>query len=74
MDYRKIVKEVGRGKNRAVLAIWIRETATCVVHACSMATCRIWKMGGILIALRIKGKVRRRCAVFMRPCSRERCV
>lgn len=72
MDYRKIIKEVGRGKNHA--RDLDQETARALYTHMLNGDVPDLEMGGILIALRIKGKVRRRCAVFMRPCSRRRCV
>jgi len=72
VDYRKIIKEVGRGKNHA--RDLDRETARALYAQMLNGDVPDLEMGGILIALRIKGKAKRRCAVSMKPCRRTRCA
>ena len=54
MDYRKIIKEVGRGKNHA--RDLDRETARALYSHMLKGEVPDLEMGGILIALRIKGE------------------
>ncbi|QXA50480.1 DNA-binding protein YbiB [Enterobacter cancerogenus] len=54
MDYRKIIKEVGRGKNHA--RDLDRETARALYSHMLIGEVPDLEMGGILIALRIKGE------------------
>lgn len=71
MDYRKIIKEVGRGKNHA--RDLDQETARALYAYAEWRRADL-EMGGILIALRIKGEGEAEMRGFMRPCSRRRCV
>ncbi|XNM70181.1 glycosyl transferase [Escherichia coli] len=41
MDYRKIIKEIGRGNNHAVT--WTRRPRAACIATCWMVTCRSWK-------------------------------
>ncbi len=54
MDYRKIIKEVGRGKNHA--RDLDQETARALYTHMLNGDVPELEMGGILIALRIKGE------------------
>ncbi|KHG49607.1 glycosyltransferase family, helical bundle domain protein [Enterobacter hormaechei subsp. xiangfangensis] len=54
MDYRKIIKEVGRGKNHA--RDLDQETARALYTRMLNGDVPELEMGGILIALRIKGE------------------
>ena len=54
MDYRKIIKEVGRGKNHA--RDLDQETARALYTHMLNGDVPDLEMGGILIALRIKGE------------------
>jgi anthranilate phosphoribosyltransferase len=72
VDYRKIIKEVGRGKNHA--RDLDHETArTLYTHMLNGDVPEL-ELGGILIALRIKGKVRLKCEAFMRRCRHKPCA
>lgn len=66
MDYRKIIKEIGRGKNHA--RDLDRDTARGLYAHMLNGEVPDLELGGVLIALRIKGR-KQRCSAFTKPCK-----
>ena len=71
MDYTKIIKEIGRGKNHARDPD--RQTAFELYQAMLAGAVPELELGGILIALRIKGRPKRRCWASTGRCSSRCC-
>lgn len=67
MDYSKIIKEIGRGKNHA--RDLDRQTAFELYQAMLADAVPPLELGAILIAMRIKGKPRRKCLASIRRCN-----
>lgn len=67
MDYRKIIKEIGRGKNH--VRDLDRDTARGLYAHMLNGEVPDLELGGVLIALRIKGKGKQRCSAFTKPCK-----
>lgn len=66
MEYNKIIKEIGRGKNHA--RDIDADTACALYRQMLAAEVPPLELGAMLIALRIKGKASRRCSVFTGRC------
>lgn len=67
MDYRKIIKEIGRGKNHA--RDLDEDTARGLYTHMLNGDVPELEIGSVLIALRIKGKGKPKCWAFMRRCK-----
>ena len=68
MDYRKIIKEIGRGKNHA--RDLDRDTARGLYAHMLNGEVPDLELGGVLIALRVsKEKGKQRCSAFTKPCK-----
>ena len=70
MDYTKIIKEIGRGK---IMRATDRQTAFELYQAMLAGAVPELELGGILIALRIKGRPKRRCWASTGRCSSRCC-
>lgn len=67
MDYRKIIKEIGRGKNHA--RDLDRDTARGLYAHMLNGEVPDLELGGVLIALRIKGEGEAEMLGFTKPCK-----
>jgi anthranilate phosphoribosyltransferase len=67
VDYAQIIKEVGRGKNHARdISL---EQAEALFDAMLAGKIPELELGGILIGLRIKAKLSRKCLGFIARCK-----
>ena len=67
MDYRKIIKEIGRGKNHA--RDLDRDTARGLYAHMLNGEVPDLELGGVLIRCVSKEKGKQRCSAFTKPCK-----